>query len=53
MDRGLFLSRNNNLVRKIMREFDLFNVGLNQALIKTDALDSVWFTTLLVLHAIV
>jgi len=41
MDRGLFLSRNNNLVRKIMREFDLFNVGLNQALIKTDALDSV------------
>jgi len=41
MDRGSFLSRNNNLIRKIMREFDLFNVGLNQALIQTDALDSV------------
>jgi len=41
MDRGSYLSRNNNLIRKIMREFDLFNVGLNQALIQTDALDSV------------
>jgi hypothetical protein len=53
MNCGLFLSGNNNLIRKIMREFDLFNVGLNRALIQTDALDSVLFKTLLVLQAIV
>ena len=41
MNCGSFLSGNNNLIRKIIRKFNIFNVGLNQALIKTDALDSV------------
>jgi len=37
MDRGSFLSRNDNFIIKIMRAFDLFIVGLNQAFVETDA----------------